>query len=125
FTRRVLEAATGIPYGRVATYGQVAAAAGSPRAARAAGRALASNPVPIVVPCHRVIPAVGGVGGYAGGADMKARLLELEGARMGNGAGRAFPFVRAPTGASSKDVRTMLAGLGHNRDRAAQADAQA
>lgn len=78
FTRRVLEAATRIPYGEVATYAQVAAAAGSPRAARAAGSALASNPLPIVVPCHRVVPAGGGLGGYAGGAEMKARLLKLE-----------------------------------------------
>lgn len=80
FPRQVLEAATRIPYGKIATYGQLAAAAGSPRAARATGRVLASNPVPILVPCHRVVPAAGGIGGYAGGPDMKIRLLQLEGA---------------------------------------------
>lgn len=78
FTRLVLEATIGIPYGEVATYAQVAAAAGSPRAARAAGNALAANPVPIVVPCHRVVPAAGGLGGYGGGPELKARLLQLE-----------------------------------------------
>ncbi|MFN2556092.1 MAG: methylated-DNA--[protein]-cysteine S-methyltransferase [Nitriliruptorales bacterium] len=80
FTRRVLEAATRIPYGEVTSYSKLAAAAGNPRAARATGRALACNPVPIVVPCHRVVPAAGGIGGYAGGPELKVRLLKLEGA---------------------------------------------
>lgn len=78
FQRAVLGAAAAIPYGSTATYGAVAAAAGRPRAARAAGRALATNPLCVVVPCHRVVPAAGGVGGYAGGGDAKRRLLALE-----------------------------------------------
>ena len=80
FARKVLGRTAKIPYGQVSTYGAVAAAAGSPRAARAAGNALASNPIPIVIPCHRVLHSGGGMGGYTGGLDRKARLLELEGA---------------------------------------------
>ncbi len=80
FSRRVLEAAAAVPYGATAGYAEVAARAGSPRAARAAGNALAANPVPIVVPCHRILPAAGGLGGYAGGAERKRALLALEGA---------------------------------------------
>lgn len=78
FARRVLEAATRIPYGEVATYAKVAAEAGNPRAARAAGSALGANPMPIVVPCHRVVQSGGGLGGYRGGRGAKASLLELE-----------------------------------------------
>jgi methylated-DNA-[protein]-cysteine S-methyltransferase len=63
----------------VSTYRDVAAAAGSPRAYRAAGNALGSNPIPIVVPCHRVLHAGGGLGGYTGGLDRKRHLLRLEG----------------------------------------------
>jgi methylated-DNA-[protein]-cysteine S-methyltransferase len=80
FRREVLRAAARIPYGRTATYRDVAAAAGRPSAFRAAGTALSTNPLPIVVPCHRVLPAGGGLGGYRGGAEAKARLLALEGA---------------------------------------------
>jgi methylated-DNA-[protein]-cysteine S-methyltransferase len=80
FARRVLGRTARIPYGKVSTYSAVAAAAGSPRASRAAGNALARNPIPIVIPCHRVLRAGGGMGGYAGGLDRKERLLELEGA---------------------------------------------
>jgi methylated-DNA-[protein]-cysteine S-methyltransferase len=79
FNQGVLRATAAIPYGEVASYGDVAAVAGSPRAARAAGNALAGNPVPIVVPCHRVIHADGGLGGYTGGLDRKRFLLRLEG----------------------------------------------
>ena len=80
FAHQVLAAARRIPAGEVRTYGQLAATVGSPRAARAVGRALGSNPVPIVVPCHRVVPASGGLGGYVGGTATKRRLLALEGA---------------------------------------------
>jgi methylated-DNA-[protein]-cysteine S-methyltransferase len=80
FARRVLGRTARIPYGEVSTYAHVAAAAGSPRASRAAGNALARNPIPIVIPCHRVLRSGGAMGGYAGGLDRKARLLELEGA---------------------------------------------
>lgn len=78
FTRRVLRAAARIPFGSVATYGEVAARAGAPRGGRAAGNALNRNPVPIVVPCHRVVPSSGGIGGYGGQEWRKARLLDLE-----------------------------------------------
>lgn len=81
FTGRVLHATAAIPYGRVSTYRDVADAAGSPRAYRAAGNALHVNPIPIVVPCHRVLPSGGRLGGYGGGVERKAFLLELEGAR--------------------------------------------
>ncbi len=80
FFRQVLEATARIPFGSVSTYGDVALRAGSPRAARAAGNALHDNPVPIVVPCHRVVPASGGIGRYGGDEWRKAWLLRLEGA---------------------------------------------
>jgi len=78
--RRVLAAAARIPYGEVRTYGDVAAEAGSPKAFRAAGTALGHNPVPVVVPCHRVLPAGGRtIGQYTGGVHIKEHLLHLEG----------------------------------------------
>jgi methylated-DNA-[protein]-cysteine S-methyltransferase len=80
FGRRVLRAASNIPSGRVLSYAQVAAKAGTPRASRAAGNALGANPIPIVVPCHRVLRSGGALGGYGGGLDRKRFLLELEGA---------------------------------------------
>ena len=79
FTRKVLKRTARIPYGAVSNYRDVAAAAGSPRGARAAGNALGSNPIAIVVPCHRVLRTGGGIGGYGGGLDRKRLLLELEG----------------------------------------------
>lgn len=79
FAGDVLRATARIPFGAVSTYRDVAAQAGSPRAYRAAGNALGSNPVPIVVPCHRVLHAGGGLGGYTGGLDRKRYLLRLEG----------------------------------------------
>ena len=79
FARRVLRHTARIPFGHVSYYAAVAAKAGSPRAARAAGNALASNRVPIVVPCHRVLHTGGGIGGYAGGPGRKRFLLSLEG----------------------------------------------
>lgn len=78
FTRRVLTATAQIPYGGVSTYKQVAAAAGSPRGSRAAGNALGSNPLPIVLPCHRVVHSSGGLGGYTGGLERKRTLLGIE-----------------------------------------------
>jgi methylated-DNA-[protein]-cysteine S-methyltransferase len=79
FRRSVLTHLTDIGYGHTATYAQVAAAAGSPRAVRAAGTACAANPLPVVVPCHRVIRSDGSMGRYAGGEDAKRSLLHLEG----------------------------------------------
>jgi methylated-DNA-[protein]-cysteine S-methyltransferase len=80
FIRKVLRTTARIPYGDVRTYGEIAARAGSPRASRAAGNALGSNPIPIVVPCHRVVRSGGILGGYTGGVERKEFLLELEGA---------------------------------------------
>jgi methylated-DNA-[protein]-cysteine S-methyltransferase len=80
FTRRVLRATARIPYGEVSTYARVAAAAGSPRGSRAAGNALGANPIPIVVPCHRVLRTGGALGGYGGGIERKRVLLAVEGA---------------------------------------------
>lgn len=80
FARRILQATARIPYGATLSYGQVAEEAGSPRAFRAAGTALGKNPLPIVVPCHRVLHAGGGLGGYTGGVKRKRALLEVEGA---------------------------------------------
>jgi methylated-DNA-[protein]-cysteine S-methyltransferase len=80
FTRRVLRATSRIPFGEVSSYRDVAGRAGNPRASRAAGNALGSNPIPIVVPCHRVVHSGGGLGGYTGGLERKRFLLALEGA---------------------------------------------
>ena len=79
FGRRVLGATAAIPYGGVSTYAAVAAQAGSPRGARAAGNALGANPLPIVLPCHRVLAAGGNLGGYTGGLQRKRTLLAIEG----------------------------------------------
>jgi methylated-DNA-[protein]-cysteine S-methyltransferase len=82
FGRRILKATAAIPFGKVSTYGAVAAKAGNPKASRAAGRALNTNPIPIVVPCHRVVGAGGRLVGYAGGLDRKVTLLEIEGVEL-------------------------------------------
>ena len=82
FQGQVLRACRKIPYGRTLSYGQLAARIRRPRAVRAVAGALARNPVPLVIPCHRVIRTDGGLGGFsaAGGTDLKRRMLELEGA---------------------------------------------
>jgi methylated-DNA-[protein]-cysteine S-methyltransferase len=82
FTRKVLDETARIPFGKVSTYREVATRAGNPLAVRAAGNALGSNPIPIVVPCHRVVRTGGGLGGYTGGLDRKVKLLELEGVEL-------------------------------------------
>lgn len=79
FAVQVLRATARVPFGAVTTYQAVATAAGSPRAYRAAGNALGTNPIPIVVPCHRVLHSGGGLGGYTGGLSRKEYLLALEG----------------------------------------------
>jgi methylated-DNA-[protein]-cysteine S-methyltransferase len=81
FQQLVLGAVRDVPFGEVATYQQVARAIGRPTASRAAGGANARNPLPIVVPCHRVVGSDGSLTGYAGGVERKAFLLALEGAR--------------------------------------------
>jgi methylated-DNA-[protein]-cysteine S-methyltransferase len=84
FGRKVLHATANIPFGEVSTYAKVAAEAGSPKATRAAGNALGANPMPIVVPCHRVLHTGGkGIGNYTGGVHRKEALLRLEGVLLG------------------------------------------
>jgi methylated-DNA-[protein]-cysteine S-methyltransferase len=82
FQRAVLLAEHGIPRGWVSTYGRIAACMGVPGGARAVGRALARNPFPIVIPCHRAIRSDGNLGGFQGGREMKRALLELEGVEV-------------------------------------------
>ena len=79
FTQRVLRATARVPYGSVSTYRDMATAAGNERAVRAAGNALGANPIPIVVPCHRILRTGGALGGYGGGPERKEFLLRLEG----------------------------------------------
>jgi methylated-DNA-[protein]-cysteine S-methyltransferase len=81
--RDVLRATSRVPYGRVSTYGEIARKIGHPTAARAVGRALGANPIPVVIPCHRVIGASGALTGYGGGIERKVALLTLEGALPG------------------------------------------
>ena len=82
FNRRVLDELARVPYGEVVTYGELAARAARPRAARAVGTVMNRNPLPIVLPCHRVIGANGKLVGYGGGLDRKEALLRLEGALL-------------------------------------------
>jgi len=89
FSRRVLEVTARIPFGDVRTYAEVARAIGAPRASRAVGNALGANPVPLVIPCHRVIRGDGGTGGYGLGSALKPRLLTLEAS--------VSPFVGCPS----------------------------
>ncbi|WP_329329446.1 methylated-DNA--[protein]-cysteine S-methyltransferase [Streptomyces luteogriseus] len=80
FNREVLrELASGVPYGKVVGYGDLAGRVGQPGAAQAVGMAMGSNPLPVVVPCHRVVESGGGIGGFGGGLETKRRLLALEG----------------------------------------------
>jgi methylated-DNA-[protein]-cysteine S-methyltransferase len=79
FRLRALRAIARIPYGQTRSYTEIARSAGNERAVRAAGTACGSNPIPIVVPCHRVLRSGGALGGYGGGLEMKEALLELEG----------------------------------------------
>jgi methylated-DNA-[protein]-cysteine S-methyltransferase len=81
FRRRALRAIDRIPYGKTRSYTEIARSAGNERAVRAAGTACGANPIPIVVPCHRVLRSSGALGGYGGGLPMKEALLELEGIR--------------------------------------------
>ncbi|MGE5619295.1 MAG: methylated-DNA--[protein]-cysteine S-methyltransferase [Sphingomonadaceae bacterium] len=78
FWRRVWDACARIPYGQTRSYASLAAEAGSPRAFRAVGGAMAANPIPIVIPCHRVVGSNGTLTGFGGGLEQKKRLLEME-----------------------------------------------
>jgi methylated-DNA-[protein]-cysteine S-methyltransferase len=82
FHRRALDELARVPYGQVTTYGALAAKVGRPKAARAIGGAMNRNPIPIVLPCHRVVGAGGALVGYAGGLERKELLLRLEGALL-------------------------------------------
>ena len=84
FEMRVWKTLMQIPYGETRSYGEIAAVCGNPKAARAVGQAVHRNPLPIIVPCHRVVGA-SNLGGYAGGSAIKRFLLRLEGARKENG----------------------------------------
>jgi len=83
FHAEVLAELARVPYGRTETYGALAAKVGRPRAARAVGTVMNRNPIPIVLPCHRIVGANGSLTGYAGGLDVKLRLLQHEGAMLG------------------------------------------
>jgi methylated-DNA-[protein]-cysteine S-methyltransferase len=82
FSKRLLQATARIPFGETRTYRDMATAAGNPLAVRAAGNALGHNPIPIVVPCHRVLRTGGSLGGYTGGLDRKVKLLTTEGIQL-------------------------------------------
>jgi methylated-DNA-[protein]-cysteine S-methyltransferase len=82
FTQKVLRATARIDFGELRSYAEVASEAGSPRAVRAAGNALGANPMPVVVPCHRVVRTGGALGGYTGGVERKEFLLRLEGSLL-------------------------------------------
>jgi len=84
FQEEVLAYTSGIPYGQVKTYGEIAKALGKPGAARAVGKALGDNPIPIVIPCHRVVGADGALRGYTNGLKTKSFLLNLEGLKIRN-----------------------------------------
>ena len=86
FARDVLLATASVPRGGVATYSEIARQIGNPGASRAVGNALGRNPVPIILPCHRVVPADHSIGNYTGGVDIKVRLLSIEGALLPTGA---------------------------------------
>ena len=83
FQSRVWQALMSIPYGELLSYRGIAERIGKPAATRAVGRANGANPIPIVIPCHRVVASDGSLGGYSGGVGVKARLLALEGHRYG------------------------------------------
>ena len=102
FRRRVLRRCRGIRYGDTLTYGQLAAAAGRPRAARAVGACMASNRFPLVVPCHRVVAAGGRLAGFSapGGVDLKRRLLDLESGKRAAGFIPALSVRRGKPGGS-------------------------
>jgi methylated-DNA-[protein]-cysteine S-methyltransferase len=80
FQKQVLRQTMKVPYGRTSSYGDIASRIGRPAAYRAVGNAVGANPIPIVIPCHRIVASDGGIGGYSGGLSYKKKLLALEGA---------------------------------------------
>ena len=103
-SRRALLAARSIPYGQTRSYGWLAARAGSPAAARAAGQAMARNPIPLLIPCHRVLGAEGALTGFGGGLRTKRALLELEGVACDRT--RVRPGARVQRGCCGKPRRS-------------------
>jgi methylated-DNA-[protein]-cysteine S-methyltransferase len=103
FRQRVLRAINRIPYGQTRSYTEMARKAGNERAVRAAGTACGSNPIPLVVPCHRVLRTGGALGGYGGGLPMKRALLELEGVL--DGTSSPWSQARSARGAGHSGVR--------------------
>ncbi len=99
FTRSVLNATSYIPYGKVTTYGEIATMINKPGASRAVGNALGRNPVPVVVPCHRVVLANGAMGWYTGGPHIKEALLDIEGVHLRPSSSAAQPSLHAFTNA--------------------------
>jgi methylated-DNA-[protein]-cysteine S-methyltransferase len=83
FHREVLQGTKNIPFGQYVSYGELAVRIGHPKAFRAVGGALGRNPIPIIVPCHRVMAGSGKIGGYTGGLHIKEKLMEIEGIRLG------------------------------------------
>ena len=84
FQKKVWSNCRDIPYGQTRSYGWIAARVGKPGASRAVGNALSKNPIPIIIPCHRVLAADGGIGGFSGGLPAKRNLLKLEGIKVKN-----------------------------------------
>jgi len=116
FNRAVLHLARTIPYGGLRSYKWVAGAVGSPRATRPVGQALAHNPLPVVIPCHRVVNSDGSLGGYSGGGtDMKRRLIGIEAGQMGFPLGESEGEVR-------ERVRFLLETEDPTPDRADETD---
>ncbi len=127
FQRRVLEVVSGIPRGEVRPYAWVAREAGSPKASRAVGSVMASNPVPLLIPCHRVVRNDGSTGNYAFGANEKVGLLEGEGVPVGELSGapyRATPTTGIFCHATCRNARR-IKPENRRRFRSAQAAAEA
>ena len=115
FDRRVWEAVRAIPYGRTASYGRLAARLGFPRAARAVGHANGRNPLPIVIPCHRLVGADGSLTGYRYGTERKRALLEHEASQRSHGVERTYTLLGADRVPYASELPGMLGG--HRRSR--------
>ncbi len=106
FSADVLTALRKVPFGRTTTYGDLAGQVGRPRAARAVGQAVGANPIPIVIPCHRVFASDGTLGGYSGGLHRKKKLLEIEGLAIPPGGWNSSRWKRAQGNSGSRRQST-------------------